>query len=92
MRELKKEVLIKKFLRNFFNGKLIFRRFILIILDIILITGSLISSSLLLGEGTYFLFISVFTNRPVRSYILMFTNASVGSSYLIVVVGLNGLG
>ena len=56
MREFKKELLIKKFLRNFFNGKLIFRRFILIILDIILITGSLIFSSLLLGEGTSFLF------------------------------------
>ncbi len=56
MREFKKEVLIKKFLRNFFNGKLIFRRFILIILDIMLIIGSLICSSLLLGEGTYFLF------------------------------------
>ena len=57
MRGFKKEVLIKKFLRNLFNGKLIFRRFILIILDVILIIGSLICSSLLLRQGTYFLFI-----------------------------------
>ena len=56
MRDLKKEVLIKKFLRRFFNGKLIFRRFILIILDIILIIGSLICSSLLVGEGSNSLF------------------------------------
>ena len=56
MRNFKKEELIKKFLRKLFNGKLIFRRFILIILDIMLIIGSLICSSLLVGEGSSLLF------------------------------------
>ena len=56
MTKFKKKELIKKFLNRLFNGKLIFRRLILIILDIFLIIGSLICSSLLVGDGTYLLF------------------------------------
>ena len=56
MRYLKKELLIKQLLSSFFNGKLIFRRFILIILDVILIIGSLFCSYSLVGEGSSYLF------------------------------------
>ena len=55
MPKLEKKVFIKKFLNRLFSGKLVFRRFILIIFDIILILISLICTSLLVGEGTYLL-------------------------------------